>query len=191
MSTRGPQDQQSERAVDSAADADANRRRWLIRYSLLAIFLFAPLLVSFALLRNLYPFAASTMMMAGGDLQQGTGYYILRGETVTGETVSLPPIELTNALSGRSWGLVSATVENKSFSIRTPHPANQILLESGNLPPSARLPDLLRAWGEIYNDRLPANSNQRLKAVHLDAYRWDGGAYANYDRFVQSWRVDL
>jgi hypothetical protein len=34
-------------------------------------------------------------------------------------------------------------------------------------------------------------SSGRLKAVRLDAYRWEGGSYANYDRFVQTWRVEL
>lgn len=171
-----------------------NERRLVLRYALLTFFLFGPLLISFAFLRNLYPFAASTMMMAGGDLQKGSTYYILRGETVTGETISLPPVGLTNALSGRVWGLVSATVENKSFSIRKPHPANLTLLSAvggtANLPPAARLPELLRAWGTIYNANFSETSAQRLRAVRLDAYRWEG-SYANYDRFVQSWRVEL
>lgn len=165
----------------------------IARYVVLTVLLFLPLLLSFAFIRNLYPSAASTMMMGGGRLQDGATYYVLRGETVTGESVSLPPFELTNALSGRTWGLVSATVENKSFSIRNPHPANLALLsrDPAGAPPAARLPELLRAWGAIYNDRLPAHSGQRLKAVRLDAYRWAGGNYANYDRFVQSWRVEL
>lgn len=170
-------------------------RRLLVRYTLLTLLLFVPLLAAFAFVRNLYPFSASTMMMAGGDLQTGRTYYLMRGELATGELIPLPPVELTNALSGRAWGLVAATVENKSLLIRSPHPANVALLNAaggpGNLPPAARLPDLLRAWGTIYNTRLPASSPQRLKAVRLDAYRWEPGAYANYDHFVQSWRVEL
>ena len=182
-------------AKNDARPVNSDKRRWIVSYALLTVFLFGPLLISFALIRNLYPFAASTMMMAGGRLQEGTDYYILRGETVGGETISLPPVELTNALAGRAWGLVSATVENKSFSIRYPHPANLELLSTAggttNLPPAARLPDLLRSWGSIYNARLPETSSRRLKAVRLDAYRWDGGVYANFDRFVKSWRVEL
>ena len=169
--------------------------RWGWRYGILTAVLGVPLLLSFIFVRNLYPFAASTMMMAGGDLQRGRVYYVLRGETMGGEIISLPPVELTNALSGRAWGLVSATVENKSFSIRRPHPANlELLSASGgppNLPPAARLPELLRAWGAIHNSRLPENSGARLKAVRLDAYQWKGGSYAGYDHFVQSWRVEL
>lgn len=180
---------------NDAKPVNPDERRWIVTYALLTVFLFGPLLISFALIRNLYPFAASTMMMAGGRLQEGKVYYILRGETMTGETISLPPVELTNALSGRAWGFVSATVENKSFSIRSPHPANLELLSTAggttNLPPAARLPDLLRSWGAIYNARLPETSSRRIRAVRLDAYRWDGGAYTNYDRFVQSWRVEL
>jgi hypothetical protein len=179
------------------ADAEATKtptERWGRRYCLLAAILGVPLFLAFIFVRNLYPFAASTMMMAGGDLQRGRLYYVMRGETLAGETISLPPVELTNALSGRAWSLVAATVENKSYSIRFPHPENLAALSAGgaaNLPPGARLPELLRAWGEIHNSRLPENSTQRLRAVRLDAYRWDGAGYANYDRHVQSWRVDF
>ena len=167
----------------------------LIRYAILSFSLIAPLLVSFIFIRNLYPFAASTMMMAGGSSRDGQTYYILRGETLTGATIDLPAVDLTNALSNVAFGLVSATVENKSFSIRSPHPANVTLLRNfggeQNLPPATRLPDLLRSWGEIYNSRLPATSPQRLRAVRLDSYRWDGRAYSEYDTYVQTWRVEL
>src|SRR5882672_9434893 len=95
----------------------AEDRRALVRYAVLTAALFVPLLLAFASIRNLYPFAASTMMMGIRDMQSGRDYYVLRGETVSGETIDLPPIELTNALTGRSWSLVSAAVENKSFNI--------------------------------------------------------------------------
>jgi len=70
----------------------------------------------------------------------------------------------------------------------------ELLRESGGLeqlPPGARVPDLLRAWGNLYNERLAASSPQRLKAIRLDMYRWEGGSYANYDKFIESWRQDL
>lgn len=182
MRKAGPQAKQSEAALR-------------IRYALLTLALFGPLFLSFAFVRNLYPFAASTMMMGGGELGRGSTYYVLRGETVSGESVWLPPVDLTNALANNTWGLVSATVQNKAFSIRYPHPENLALLSSSGgleaLPQAARLPELLRAWGEIHNARLPESSPQRLRAVRLDAYRWEGGRYANYDRFIQSWRVEL
>lgn len=167
----------------------------VVRYAILTFALVAPLLISFAFIRNLYPFAASTMMMAAGNSRSGQTYYILRGETMAGATIDLPAVDLTNALSNVAFGLVSATVENKSFSIRSPHPANVYLLTNlggeQNLPPAARLADLLHAWGSIYNARFPQSSGQRLRAVRLDAYRWAGGSYDNYDRFIQSWRIEL
>lgn len=173
----------------------AEDRQALVRYAALTAALFVPLLLAFASIRNLYPFAASTMMLMNRDMQSGRDYYVLRGETVSGETIDLPPIKLTNALTGRSWSLVSAAVENKSFNIPSPHPANISLAAAhggmDNLPRAARLEDLLRAWGAIYNSRLPGSSNQRLRSVRLDAYRWEGGINGEYDRFVESWRAVL
>jgi hypothetical protein len=170
-------------------------RWWLARYVMLTLGLFVPLLVAFALIRNLYPFAASTMMMAGGDLQTGRRYHVVRGETLSGQVIDLPPVELTNALSGGTWNLVAATVENKSFTIRWPHPTNATLIaaagEAENVPAASRLEDLLRSWGRIHNSRLSPADSQRLRAVRLDAYRWQGGTYSNYDQLVQSWRVEL
>jgi hypothetical protein len=135
------------------------------------------------------------MMMEGGRLDRPRTYYVLRGETVGGETIDLPPIELTDALTGRHWGLVAATVENKSFTIRWPHPANVALAEAAGgadkLPDAARLPELLRAWGALHNARLPADSPGRLRAVRLDAYRWEGRRYADYDKHVRTWRQEL
>lgn len=166
-----------------------------VRYALLTAALFAPLLYSFLAIRNVYPFAASTMMMAGGDLGRGASYFRMRGETAAGEIVELPPAELTDALSWRHWSLVGATVENKEFAIYKPHPSNVALASAAGgvekLPRAARLPELLRAWGAIYNSRLPEDSPRRLRAVRLDAYRWEGGAYEDYERFVESWRAEL
>jgi hypothetical protein len=170
-------------------------RRALVRYAALTVALFIPLILAFVSIRNLYPFAASTMMLGLRDTQSGRDYYVLRGETVSGETIDLPPIKLTNALTGRNWSLVSAAVENKSFNIRSPHPANIRLAAAyggvDKLPRAARLEDLLRAWGAIYNSQLPASSNQRLRSVRLDAYRWEGGVNGEYDRFVESWKAVL
>jgi hypothetical protein len=157
--------------------------------------LFFPLLFVFVSVRNIYPFAASTMMLGLKDTQSGRAYYILRGETVTGETIGLPAIELTNALSGRNWSLARAAVENKGFNIRWPHPANLRLAAdfggADKLPKSARLDELLRAWGGIYNSRLPPASNQRLRSIQLDKYNWEGGINGDYHRFVESWRTVL
>jgi len=169
---------------------------WLkLKYQLLTFAIFVPLLWAFVYVRNAYPVAAWNVMMAPGLLERGRTYWVLRGETVAGETIDIPPITLTNALYARTWTMVNATVDNQAFKIRNLHPANDMLLrESGgleHLPPGARVPDLLRAWGNLYNERLDSSSPQRLKAIRLDMYRWEGGSYANYDNFIQTWRQEL
>lgn len=169
-------------------------RRWLPRYALLTVLLFAPLVWAFAAVRNLYPFAAWTVMLPGADAGRGLTYYVLRGETRAGETVDLRAPGLTDALTGRHWSLFRAAAENGSFKIRSPHPLNAAAVEAAGgvdkLPEGARLPELLRAYGEIHNSRLAADSPSRLRAVRLEAYRWNGG-FADYRTFVRSWRQEL
>jgi len=171
-----------------------NERWWRLHYAALTLVLFVPLMLAFAFVRNLYPFAASTMMMSRGNLNRGTDYYVLRGETAGGEIIDLPPIELTNALSGRIWSVVDATLQNKNFTNAKPHPANLALIASSGgfdkIPPAARLNDLLRAWGNIHNSRLSQSSPRYLRAVRLEVMHWEGG-YGNYNRPVQTWRVEL
>ena len=169
---------------------------WLkIKYALLTFAIFLPLLWAFVFVRNLYPVTTWNVMMAPGVLARGRTYWMLRGETVSGETIDIHPITLTNAMYSRTWTMVNATVDNQSFKIPNMHPANAELLQQAGglekLPPGARLPDLLRAWGNLYNERLAASSPQRLKAIRLDMYRWEGGSYANYDKFIESWRQEL
>lgn len=134
-------------------------------------------------------------MMAGGDLQRGRSYCILRGETIAGQTVDIAPIELTNALYSRTWTMVNATIDNQSFKLNSIHPLNEALLSRygslDSLPAGARIPDLLQAWGELYNQRQPESSPARLKAIRLDMYRWESGRYADYDKFIESWRKEL
>ena len=170
-------------------------RGLIIRYAVLTAAIFIPLLWSFASVRNLYPFTAWNVMMAGGDLERGRSYCILRGETVSGETVEVRPIELTNALFSRTWTMVNATIANQSFKLESMHPENVELLGRvggiEKLPPGARIPDLLETWGRLYNDRLPLSSPARLKSIRLDMYRWEAGSYSNYDNFIESWRKDL
>ena len=134
-------------------------------------------------------------MMAGGDLERGRSYCILRGETVSSETVEIRPIKLTNALHSRTWTMVNATIGNQSFKLASIHPDNEELVRQFGgveyLPPGVRLPDLLYVWGNLYNDQLPASSPQRLKAIRLDLYRWESGSYSDYDKFIESWRKEL
>ena len=172
-----------------------SERGLIVKYAILTVAIFAPLVWAFLVVRNVYPIAAWNVMMAGGDLERGRNYCILRGETVSGETIDIPAIELTNALYSRTWTMVNATVGNQSFKLASVHPANAELIRSAGgvdkLPPGARLPDLLESWGRLYNNRLPESSPQRLKAIRLDMYRWDGGTYSDYENFIQSWRKEL
>jgi hypothetical protein len=170
-------------------------RRWFIRYSILTCAIFLPLFWAFFYLRNVYPIASWTVMMASGELQRGHTYFVLRGETISGETVDIQAIDLTNALYSRNWTMVNATVMNGSFKLASLHPSNAALLTSvggiENLPPGARVPDLLESWGQLYNSKQSALSPRRLKAIRLDMYRWEGGRYADYDKFIDSWRKEL
>ena len=172
-----------------------SERGLFARYVILTAAIFLPLLWAFVFVRNLYPIAAWNVMMAGGDLERGRSYCMLRGEIVSGETIDVPAIELTNALYSRTWTMVNATIGNQSFKLSSVHPVNAELIRSAggveNLPAGARLPDLLDAWGRLYNERLPEASPHRLKALRLDMYRWEGGTYSDYARFIQSWRKEL
>jgi hypothetical protein len=166
-----------------------------LRYTLLTAAIYLPLIWAFVSIKNVYPVSAWTVMMAGGNLQRSHNYFMLRGETVSGDVVDIPAIDLTDALSGRNWGLVGATVANAPFQLRSPHPANSALVAAtgdvAKLEQGTRLPELLRAWGAIYNSRWPASSPRRLKAIRLDAYQWMGHSYSNYDHYIESWRQEL
>jgi len=191
--TDDPMSHDPDETVRSSADDD--ERRLMARYVVLTLALAVPLLLSFAFIRNLFPFAAYTQVKGGGDLQTPYTYYVLRGETGSGEIIDLPAVKLTDALSNIAWSLVPVVIENKNFKIASPHPANVALITGAGgaekLPEARRLDDLLKAWGSVHNSRLSADSPQRLKAVRLDAYVWPGGRYSNYDSFVRSWRVEL
>jgi len=183
------------KATNWWARHERGERRLIVKYAALTLAIFLPLTWAFLRVRNLYPFASWNVMMAGGDLERGRGYCVLRGETVSGETIDIPAINLTNALYSRTWTMVNATIDNQSFKLTSLEPQNEELLHRlggvENLPPGARLPDLLQAWGNLYNQRLPASSALRLKAIRLDMYRWESGRYADYDKFIESWRKEL
>ena len=183
------------KATNWWAQLEPGERRLIVKYAALTLAIFLPLIWAFLFVRNLYPVASWNVMMAGGDLERGRSYCILRGETISGETIDIPPINLTNALYSRTWTMVNATIDNQSFKLKSLEPQNEELIRRfgglENLPPGARLPDLLQAWGELYNQQLPAASPQRLKAIRLDMYRWESGRYADYDKFIESWRKEL
>jgi hypothetical protein len=172
-----------------------SERRIRRGYVALTLALALSQLWAFAAMRDLYPFPAWRMMSGGGEVREGYPYYVVRGESISGETVDIRPARLTDALYARTWGLVEATVRNGSFRLRRLHPANAAALrEAGGfdkLPRGARVPELLRAWGEIYNERLAPDSPRRLRAVRLDAYRWSGGRDTSRDELAESWSVEL
>jgi hypothetical protein len=173
---------------------EPDERRLIVKYAILTIAIFLPLIWAFLFVRNLYPIASWNVMMAGGDLERGRSYCILRGKTVSGETIDIRPIELTNALYSRTWTMVNATIDNQSFKLESIYPPNEELVRRygvQNLPPGMRLPELLQVWGKLYNQRLPASSPQRLKTIRLDMYRWEGGRYSDYDKFIESWETEL
>jgi len=174
---------------------DPRERRLTVKYIVLTAAIFLPLVWAFLFVRNLYPFTVWNVMMAGGDLERGRSYCILRGETISGETVDIRAIELTNALYSRTWTMVNATIDNQSFKLKSIHPQNEEMLRQlggiEKFPPGARIPDLLQAWGQLYNSAQPQSSPKRLKAIRLDMYRWESGRYGDYDKFIESWRKEL
>jgi len=167
----------------------------IVKYAVLTIAIFLPLIWAFLSVRNLYPVTSWNVMMAGGDLDRGRSFCILRGETISGQTIDIRPIKLTNALYSRTWTMVNATIDNQAFKLKSIHPQNEALMQRfgglENLPPGVLVPDLLGAWGELYNKQLPPSSPERLKAIRLDMYRWESGRYADYDKFIESWRKEL
>ena len=107
---------------------------------------------SFLFVRNL-TLRIWNVMMAGGGLERGRSYCILRGETVSGETVDIRPMNLTNVLDSRTWTMVNATVDNR-LSI---HPENEELIRRfggvEKLPPGVRFILPTQVWGNLYNEQ--------------------------------------
>jgi hypothetical protein len=150
-------------------------RRLRIKYLVLTLALFLPLLWTFVRVRNLYPFAVWNVMVRSNPVQPPFTYYVLRGETEAGELIEVQTNSLADPMRSRRWGLVAATAENQSLKLQRPHPQNAALL----------------VWGQTHNSIYPAGSPNHLKAIRLDAYRWDGTSYSDYRQFVRSWRAEL
>src|SRR5215813_1808922 len=164
------------------------------KYFLLTLGFLLPLTWAVVRTRNLYPVASWNVMTQGGQLQQSCTYFVLRGETVSGEVIDIPAISVSNAMRSRNWGMVAAIARNESLKLPSPHPKNAELLTKAGatpLPEGVRMNDLLKAWGESYNSRHAASSPTHLKAIRLDAYQWPGHEYSNFRLFVQSWRQEL
>jgi hypothetical protein len=133
-------------------------------------------------------------MVRSSPVQPPFTYYVLRGETDAGELIDVPADSFNDPMRSRRWGLVAATAENQSLKLQRPHPKNVALLSQVPVdqpPEGVLMNDLLRVWGQTHNSIYPAGSPNHLKAVRLDAYRWDGSSYSDYRQFVRSWRAEL
>ncbi len=163
------------------------------RNALLTISFFGLLLWTFLQVINFYPvtvwaFAAEPRPLGSGPIT----YYVLSGETTDGRFVEVPAIGVTNSLYDRNAPLARAIEANASFLIRSPHPRNaRLWARLGMLPPSARMEDLLVAWGNAYNVRHGDRSPDLLRAVRLVEYQWPYIDYGNFAEHKASWRVQL
>ncbi len=76
----------------------------------------------------------------------------------------------------------------------SPHPRNAALLgqhaDFNPVQPAARIEELLRSWGEIYNLGLDS-SPDALSHIRLGEFRWEGGSYSDYRNFVRAYEVEL
>lgn len=181
---------------DSLVDSQTSRRV-LLRYTLLTLGIFIPLLGAFLTGIEWYPISHYNMFYGASALNktEGLNYFVFRGETAAGDSLDIAPIKIMNGLDDRIWTMVNSVVANESLQLRWPHPANERFLATvenrDNLPRGVLLPELLRAWGNRYNAKLPNDSPHRLVRVRLDKYRWSQKEYGNYSEFVESWRVEL
>jgi hypothetical protein len=169
-------------------------RRLRIKYLILTLGLFLPLLWAFVRVRNLYPIASWNVMVRSSPVPPPYTYYILRGETDAGDLIDVQATSWSDPMRSRLWGLVAATANNQSLTLPSPHPRNAELLSRlpiDQLPEGVLMNDLLHVWGQTYNATHPAGSPNHLKVMRLDAYRWNGASYSDYGQFVRSWRAEL
>ncbi len=133
---------------------------------------FGPLLWAFFPGHHFFPLTRWALFVAPGNLREEYRFLRLVGETADGETIDVQPCALTSALSVGNLGILQSALANRSLLLPQPHPANAaLLLDAGGqerLPPAARLPDLLSAWGARYNRSLPPGSPHRLLALRLE-----------------------
>ena len=172
---------------------EESERQAQFRNAMLTIAVFAPLLFAFIRDVNFYPLSTWSMFSEASPLGSGPyDYMVLKGQTVDGRVIEIPPIKITNALLDRNHSLARLTERNTAFFIHSPHPANvRLWTRKGTVPPAARMPALLEAWGDIYNDRLPEGSPNLLRAIILEKYEWPRVNYSDFDQLKQTWRFDL
>jgi hypothetical protein len=166
-----------------------------LKNAALTAFVAIPLLASFARVVNYYPIPVWSLFSERGEVEKGSTHYTLFARTPDGTWTEIPPVRITDGLNGRHFMFAHYADTNLSFQIESPHPNNvRLACESGGvdqLPRGARVPDLLRAWGATYNRRLPSDSPYRFTALRLEARRWPGGQYSNFDAADYAWEVEV
>jgi hypothetical protein len=133
-------------------------------------------------------------MMAGGDLERGRSYCILRGETVSGETIEVRPIELTNALYSRTWTMVNATIANQSFRLLINCAGERlncfgVMGDVDKLPPGARISGSSQNVGSSLqrsSTRVVPATSESDPARYVSLGRW-AQLIPNYDNFIETW----
>ena len=171
-------------------------RRVVARYALLTAVVFVPLVLALTTGIRFYPIPVWSLFSHVPDTTQPHQFYRLSGETLSGDVIEIPAIQITNGLSNRNHTLIWALDRNLEFSIPSPHPKNVELIQQAggleHLREDYHVPDVLRAWGRAYNRVKPIDSAKRLKAIELRRFDWDGKHYSDYDKVNSlSWRVEL
>jgi hypothetical protein len=163
--------------------------RWGVRYGALTVVLAASLLWAFVTVNNFYPIPVWSLFSDPVGLNAPTDYYVLVGEFADGTSRPIPAIELSDALTGRIHMMVDYVMTNSELDVRSPHPANVALVAAAGgrarIPDGVRVPELLRAWGSIYNRHHP---RQPVAAIRLEQRRWKGQDYTDYAIPVRQWR---
>jgi hypothetical protein len=171
-------------------------RRVVARYIALTTVVFVPLVLALTTGIRFYPIPVWSLFSHVPDTSQPHQFYRLCGETISGELIEIPAIQITNGLTNRNHTLISALDQNLEFAIPSPHPKNvERIQQAGGLDrlrEDFHVPDVLRAWGEAYNRGKPTGSAKRLRAIELRRYDWDVKNYSDYDKVNSlSWRVEL
>jgi len=167
------------------------------QYLLLTVCVFIPLIILFLKNNQFYPIPVWSLFSDAVSLDTTSRtYYILSGVTTKGEIIEIPAIKITDTLAGRNHTMVYYTVKNRSLKIKSPHPNNVRLLvqresENKNLYLGERIPNLLKSWGESYNNHLGIKTKYKLKSIILKQYKWPGKSYTNYKIPGQQWEVKL
>jgi hypothetical protein len=176
---------------------EAVRRTWW-RNALITIAVFGPLGATFGLavvsgkVVNFYPVPVWNLFVEAAEPANGRVFYVVSGCSPDGLWREVPPFGITGALHNRLHMFASYTDGNLPFKIASPHAENVLMLAGlGRLPEGARMPQLLRAWGEIHNGRLPMGSPNRLTAIRMEARRWPGGDYHAKAKTARVWEVEL